>query len=305
MHLAAAAVADLGVQPELMYLGNLRSPIDFLKAPGRVRERARGFDLVHAQYGSATALVTANSARPGVLSIRGSDWTPEGGARFGAKIHGPAATWMTRRAIPNYARVISVSRRMAVEIEASFPRVPVDVIPDPVDLAKFRPMPAAQSREALGLRPDARYVLFTSVHRDAPNKRVGLAEEAVEVARATIPELELLVASGYSHDQMPLVVSSADVAICTSIAEGWPNSMKEALACNVPFVATDVSDLRDIAKVDQRCRVVAATPEALGKALVDVLQSKVSSSVRQYVEPMSMSSFACQLIEAYERTLAQ
>ena len=64
---------------------------------------------------------------------------------------------------------------------------------------------------------------------------------------------------------MPSVVSECDLILITSVYEGWPNCIKEALACNVPFIATDVSDLSEIAKRHSNCRIAEPNPESISK----------------------------------------
>ena len=304
---AAEALAQAGCRPELLYLGDLRSLRGMSRAKRLVREAAGSFDIVHSQFGSATAMATtAAEGRPLVLSIRGSDWTTAASDLLRYRIHARLATTMTRRSIRRYQRVVSVSERIRGEIEADFAGCPVTVIPDPVNTERFRPMNRIEARRALGLVTESSksYVLFTSVHSAAPHKRLNLAREAVEVARVARPNLELLVASGLPHHKMPLAVNACDVAICTSVAEGWPNSIKEALACSVPFVATDVSDLKSIAEAEPNCFVVdRPDPQLLGEALVQSLQYGRVNDLRQYVSGMTYASYASSLMYCYSQVL--
>jgi glycosyltransferase involved in cell wall biosynthesis len=92
--------------------------------------------------------------------------------------------------------------------------------------------------------------------------------------------------------------------LLTSAHEGWPNIVKEALACNVPFVSTDVSDLRSIAEVDATCHVADATPEALAHYLLQTLQAGRPQTLRRHVEDMALPITAEKLVRLYERVVA-
>jgi glycosyltransferase involved in cell wall biosynthesis len=206
----------------------------------------------------------------------------------------------TRMALRHYDLAICMSHRVDAEVQASFPRLRTEVLPDPIDLAEFVPHSRSESRRILGLPNDGcRYVVFGSAAAHNPLKRKWLAEAAVAVAQRTIPNLRLLLATGYPHRMMPTVLSAADVAICTSTTEGWPNFIKEALACNVPFVATDVSDLRLIAEAEPRCRIAADNPEDLGRALCEVLEAPVTGDLRRHVAQMATERHAAALLEIY------
>ena len=59
-----------------------------------------------------------------------------------------------------------------------------------------------------------------------------------------------------AHNDVPSFISCSNVIILTSTHEGWPNIIKEGLALNVPFVSSNVSDLKTIAVVEESCTVV-------------------------------------------------
>jgi glycosyltransferase involved in cell wall biosynthesis len=137
-----------------------------------------------------------------------------------------------------------------------------------------------------------------------PVKRVELARAAVDLVRREMPDVELKVATGLPHDRMPLLAGACDVLLLTSTHEGWPNIVKEALACNTPFVATDVGDLPSIAEIEPTCHVVEPDPDALAGALANTLSRPRPSDLRRHVEPMGVAVTAQRLICIYEGLLS-
>lgn len=301
MHTSHRALAAAGVSPDLLYLGNLRDPIRMWRARQIFRRAVADAQLVHCQFGSAAALVCSSVRRcPRLVSLRGSDWTRAHSDRLTGRLHSRMATLFTRMCLRRYDAVICVSHRIAQEVQSTFPGIATHVLPSPIDLDVFTPLDRAAARRSLGL-PDRghRYVVFGSAKSNNTLKRRWLAEAAVNWVHDRMPKVRLLAATGYPHEMMPTVLSAADIAICTSTSEGWPNFIKEALACNIPFVSTDVSDLALIAEREPLCRVAESTPEALGRSILDALHTKDSPNLRRHLTNMSMQAHSTQLLNIY------
>ena len=143
----------------------------------------------------------------------------------------------------------------------------VRVIPNGVDVERFRPRPRDPVRcEELGipghapvagivaaLRPEKNHRLFLDVarrvHGEIPAARfliVGDGPEREDLERYAA-ELGIAGAvrfAGTRHD-VPEMLSLMDVFILTSTMEANPVSILEALACRKPVVATDVGSVSE------------------------------------------------------------
>jgi teichuronic acid biosynthesis glycosyltransferase TuaC len=309
MNTTAAGLIRRGVEPHCEYLGNLRSVRTLWRARRRVSSLAPSFDVIHAQYGSACALATSVADAPAkVVSIRGNDWTVHAEPGF-HYVHSRLARLMTRRAIPRFDAVVTVSNRLAAEVRARWPDMRVQALPSPIDLDRFVPRDKADARARLGQPGDTRkWILFNALKLDDPIKRYPLALRAFEVATQTRNDLVLRVATNLPFTQVPLFVAACDLILCTSESEGWPNSVKEALACNIPFVSTDVSDLAAIAAREPMCRICPPEPAALGRGIVEVLgmlDGRDPVDARRYVSDMNLETTTTRLIELYQSLLAR
>jgi len=305
MNIAASGLRTRGVDLHCEYLGNLRSITNLVSARRRLRLFAHDFDLVHAQYGSACALTTAAIDNvPKLLSVRGNDWNVHNHSIGFYYFHTRLARGMTRWSIGKYDCVLTVSNRVAADVQRSSPGSLVYSLPSPIDLDWFVPRDKKEARTLLGY-PDNKenWVLFNALNLNDPIKRFPLAKKAFELANTKCGELRLRVATNLPHADLPLFTAACDVILCTSETEGWPNCVKEALACNVPFVSTDVSDLRDISRQEPTCRICPPDPVALANNICDVLSSREQPDLRKHVAAMSPDAVSARLVTIYESLL--
>ena len=305
MYMFADGIRELGVDLELFYLGNLRSVPNLFDARKRLKGIGRYFDVIHAQFGSACAFATAgvkNVAK--VLSLRGSDWYWYKEKLNCQAMHGLVATLMTRLVMREYDTIVTMSHRMEAEVQRVCHDADVATIPCPVNIHAFKPINKQSARAELGFARDRdKWVLFTTVSRANPIKRLPLAIEAVNRAKESIGSIRFRVATDLPHRQMPLVVGACDLVLCTSVYEGWPNSIKEGLACNLPFVSTDVSDLAEIAYQEPSCHVCPAEPGILGDSICYSLSEPSINDLRRHVLMMDVGTASHRLVDLYERVL--
>lgn len=297
----ADAVRASGIDVRLAYLGSLRSVPRLLRARQHVKKLSAGFDLIHAQYGSACGWATAAvTAVPKIVTIRGSDWNVHTSSPGLMYLHARIASGLSRSTVGSYDRVLPVSRRLAADLLNLVADHRISVLPSPVDLSRFVPMDRQEAKALLGF-PDCteKWVLFNSLDLDNPVKRYDLAKQAFERASARHGALRLRLATNLPHDKLPTFVAACDVILCTSRYEGWPNSIKEALACNVPFVSTDVSDLNEIAQRESTCRVCRADPQVIADNICEVLAEPEPRDLRHYVRGMSLDAISEKLISIY------
>ncbi|MCB2218690.1 MAG: glycosyltransferase [Desulfobulbaceae bacterium] len=305
MYELANEVHKQGIDLDLLYIGKLKTPFDFIRNYRSLKGKVANYDIVHAQYGSGCGFLT--SKLPGkikFLTIRGSDWY---GAECGSlklRSHSFLAKKLTRHSLKHYHQINVMSERTLLDVrdysECSSNKLVC--LPDGIDLSIFFPMSKLKAREQLGFSGDhSRWVLFSTVSINNPIKRFKLAQKAVDYTKKYFPNLKLQIMTQIDRKNVPLFINASDVILLTSTHEGWPNIIKEGLACNIPFVSTDVSDLHLIAKKENNCYVVEDDPLALADALKKVLSNEEENNLRYHVEKMDIKNVAHFLIDQYKK----
>lgn len=223
-------------------------------------------DLVHAQYGSLIGTISAFAAGsiPSVVTFRGSD------------LNGGAARWaLSQAAALRSRRAVCVSGRLARRLLS---RRRTLVLPSGVDRATFQPEPRDTVRKRLGWSIDDPIVVFNAGF-DPSNKRLDLAERAAEAARASLPNLRLLVLRGETQpSSVPDLLNASDCLLIASDREGSPCILQEALACGLPVVSVDVGDCAERLAGVPNTILSERDPESLGRAIVELVREPKRSA---------------------------
>ncbi|OQA30098.1 MAG: putative glycosyltransferase EpsF [Betaproteobacteria bacterium ADurb.Bin341] len=194
-------------------------------------------------------------------------------------------------------RILFNSERSRLQHEAiGYNPAVCETIPNGFDVAAYRP--DAQARQHLraefGLAPEmllvglvarfhplkdqpgfikaARLVSpkFPDVHFVLVGREVERNNPALDCASLPLEILKKFHFLGERSD-IPHITAGLDVAVSSSISEGFPNTIGEAMSCGLPCVVTDVGDSAWL--LGECGRVVPPSdPQALAAALVSLLE---------------------------------
>jgi L-malate glycosyltransferase len=287
--------------------------------------RAQRFDIVHSFF------VEANILAP----ILG--WWAGVPVRIGSRRN--LNHWMTLpyRLLQSFSNLL-VTRlaancdavRKKVEETEFFSRGKIDVTYNGLDTERFRPDPEARKRQraALGVAPDEILIGNTSTLR-APKGVDDFLRAAASVVK-TLParillvgdgplraELERLAAelhiaertifAGAQTDVRPWLAAT-DIAVMSSHAEGFSNSILEYMACGLPCV---VSDVGGNAEAVSDCGIVMPPGDVptLGAAILELAQSqelreRLGACARNRALLFSLPSTQTALIDYYRKLVA-
>jgi glycosyltransferase involved in cell wall biosynthesis len=104
---------------------------------------------------------------------------------------------------------------------------------------------------------------------------------------------------------MPVAMSAADALLLTSFSEGSPNVVKEAMAAELPVIATRVGDVRERLAGVEGCHACQPDPAAMSDALVAAIGRGRSPEAREAVSALSLDAVARRVLAVYEQVLAR
>lgn len=283
---------------DLYYMGNLRNPLVVFFQIIRMIVIGGRYDVTHAQFGSVCGWICSFSrSKYKAITLRGSDWYENLELKGLRALHGRLQRYFTICSLRKYDLVIVTSNRIRDEIAELALGLNVVVIPSPIDPEKFYPMDKCLSKKQLNLDLEVQYFLYPVAAKNNPIKRPWLIAEL----RKHLPHnVEIITASGVPHNEMVFLYNSVEAIVLPSMYEGWPNVVKEALLCNIPFVATDVSDLKEVSAEVKACLVVDPTVEAFLDAIISHDFKCDISRLRKEVIWMNMGSLSEKLFRSYQ-----
>jgi teichuronic acid biosynthesis glycosyltransferase TuaC len=266
-----------------MFLGSLRR----VAALNRLRK----IDCIDAHFvypdGFAAMLLGKCLDVPVTVSARGTDINLFPSFR----LIRPMIRWTLRRA----NGIIAVSSALRDAMAAlGLSKDKIHVIPNGVDTAQFRPIPATEARLLLHLPEGG--PLLVSVGSLIEAKGHQLTIRAVALAGEQFPslrlyiigegpyraELEKLIKSlglqarvqlvgKRPNEELPFWFSAAALSCLASSREGWPNVVTESLACGTPVIATRVGGIPEILNSPEMGTLVEQTSEDVAAGIVKSL----------------------------------
>lgn len=261
-------------------LGYLRHLFSF-------REAIREFqpDIIHAHYGLSGLFANYQRRVPVVTTYHGSD------------INDPRTLHFSRKSI-RYSRFnIFVSPK---NIDIAKPKGDYALIPCGINLDDFPLIDNNKACEVMGLNTSIKRVLFAGSF-DNPVKNSAMAKEAIHL----VPEAELLELKGYSRPQVANLMQAVDALLLTSLNEGSPQVIKEALACGCPIVSVDVGDVKDLISGVDGCYIAERSATSVADNLKRAIAFSGRTNGRRVIEERGLTNevIANKLIHIYNRII--
>ncbi|PYU63734.1 MAG: hypothetical protein DMG49_27955 [Acidobacteria bacterium] len=296
----AESLKRAGVDIEVLVLRGRFRKLIYPKGVFQLRRRLAGSpaDLVHAHYSYVGMIARTQWKVPVVVTFHGDDLlgtVMESGEKTRSSALIVAAG---KRLARHVDAVIVQTSEMASKLEEAN----VFVIPHEVDFEVFRPTDREQARATLGLAAGKKYLLFAA-NPQVPVKRFPLAKSAADYLRKRDPAIELLVVYKEPQERLALFMSACDALVFPSYQEGSPNVIKQAMACNLPIVATDVGDVRQIIEKTKGCYVSKPSVTEFAARINEILQHRERTDGREHIRHLDSAAVSERVIEVYEQVL--
>lgn len=194
---------------------------------------------------------------------------------------------------PSRLHIVATNRWMEDMVKRSslLNRFPLTVIPYGLDTDVFLPRSKEAARLLLGLPQDALVILFVAYAVNLRRKGLALLTQAL--TEPTIGDKVYLVSTGnglpslrtHLRNQhlgnikndwaLSCLYSAADIFVCPSMQDNFPNTVLEAMACGTPVVAFEAGGISDMVRpaITGLLASVGDT-EGLRSAIMSLLQDR-------------------------------
>lgn len=251
--------------------------------------KAESFDIVHAHYSLTAFVATFAGVKNLVVSLMGGDVNDRSWYKLIIQCFAFFGRWQA-------IIVKSVHMYDALGIKRA------KVLPNGVDMNRFKPIRQQECQQKLGWNKECVHILFPA-DKDRVEKDYPLALKAIEGLKKQYDKhIELHSFENVPNQETPIWYNAADVVLLTSIEEGSPNVIKEAMACNRPIVVTPVGDVHERLNGVEGCYVSPThNKEDIVKGLTQVLSFSHTNGRDKIIrDGLSIELIAQQLIRIYQ-----
>jgi teichuronic acid biosynthesis glycosyltransferase TuaC len=244
------------------------------------------YDLIHAHNGLCGLIANLQKELPVITTYHGSD-----------------INQFSLRMISYFPLIKSEANILVSEeqLKKLFFKKRINVIPCAVDIHAFYPSTMKQPYQ-VGTRKD---ILFSSSF-SIPIKNYSLAVSALK--RLKEQNASLIELKNKSREEVCNLMNSSELLLLTSLSEGSPQVIKEAMACNCPIVSTDVGDIRQVLGNTEGCYLTGFNPADVAdkiKMALEFSRTKGRTNGRKRIIELGLDaeSIANRIFEVYKKVV--
>lgn len=269
-----------GIPVKTFYLRSRTSLAVLLKDAIRFRKFIKEFkpDIIHSHYGTVTGFFCSMlTFKPIVITFQGSDlnYASDTGWFRNFFTH-----LLSHLASVRANKIICVSEKLKEKV--IFGKKKITIVPFGVNLDNFKIIPVVEARNKLNLSSGKKIVLFNASNPEI--KRVDIAKQVEMKLKERKNDVQFVYFTGTTGaDNMAAYMNAADVLLMCSDTEGSPVMIKEAMACNLPVVSTDVGDVKERIKNVRPSFIVDRKIDAIALAIEEIFRLNQRSNGREAI----------------------
>lgn len=184
-----------------------------------------------------------------------------------AKWDGTKRVWRAKKKLyqTSNLHVVLNSNWMRKQVQESILQnvLSINVISNGVNLRIYKPIDKREARKKLGLSADERILLWAAGGKGNFRKGYHLANKAMEIIQEKISTTSTFITMGSEEgwkqpdpirksrhfgyvkdpEKQALIYAAADVFLCTTLADGQPQTALESMASGTPVIAFDLGPM--------------------------------------------------------------
>lgn len=114
---------------------------------------------------------------------------------------------------------------------------------------------------------------------------------------------EVILFGSKSRDEVKTALNKSKCLVMTSLSEGSPQVIKEAIACNIPIVSTDVGDVSFLLKDLDNCYICKSDNEFAAKIALILKKEIINEYPINIKEPLTNFHVCQTIMKVYEELL--
>ena len=248
----------------VFYINGKLSKIEYLKSIFKIHKRITemNFDLIHIHYGLSGLFLLKKIKKkiPVIITLHGGDIQIEQGKNI--------QVFLTKLILKRVNMAITLNKKMDAIVKQY--TLHTKIIPCSVDTSTFTPSPNKSNS-------NIKKIIFPS-DRSRTVKNYPLFENVIKILRNKYNiQCSTIEIKNMSRTEVAALYNSSDLMIMTSISEGSQQVIKEAMACNLPIISTNVGDVSALLKGVKNS---AVSPSAKAEELAELAQQSLNNEIK-------------------------